>query len=260
VIALTVHKDFQRVRKLPFCYLCGLKFLPEDPCNADHVPPSSAFNARDREPPLKLKTHMACHKPLSTEDKKVGQLIAMRRGEHPASRRDQALNFIRYPDGRVAFDNLSLERALWRWIRGFHAALYAEPLSGKFAVTLPFPQGTTVGGRIEMKPILPQHFHAVEAIKRNRVVENVDRIRANKGKLRYECVWCDLDNAAGSICVFALDIYDWKDLGGYSDDIPARGCAGLYMRANGGLPETAARDRKSIIAFPNEDRLDPFAP
>jgi hypothetical protein len=60
--------------------------------------------------------------------------------------------------------------------------------------------------------------------------------------------------------MFALDIYDWKDLGSHTADIPARGCTGFYVLLDGSAPETAARDRARTLITPNYDIFDPFAP
>jgi len=60
---------------------------------------------------------------------------------------------------------------------------------------------------------LPQHLNFVQTIKTNRAKNNLDRICCNKGKLTYECVWAQADNDGPWLCIFALDIYDWKDLG-----------------------------------------------
>jgi hypothetical protein len=60
--------------------------------------------------------------------------------------------------------------------------------------------------------------------------------------------------------MFALDIYDWKDLGAHAKNIPARGCAGFYMLPSGLAPENATRDHARTIIIPNYDVLDPFAP
>src|ERR1039458_8862362 len=97
--AVQTQKDFQGVRNLPFCYLCGRDFVATDAVDWDHVPAKSAFSPRDHDPPLKLKTHReTCHAQWSDNDKKVGQLISLRRGEGPKSQRDQALRFIQHGD------------------------------------------------------------------------------------------------------------------------------------------------------------------
>ena len=262
MVALSVHKDFQHIRHLPFCYLCGREFVSDDNIDRDHVPPKSAFNARDKEPALILDTHVACNSELSVEDKKVGQLIALRRRERPSSPRDQALQIVHYANlGMMAIENLNVDRAIWRWIKAFHAALYRKPLTGaNYAIQTPFPRGQTHDGRVSVEPILKQHLLAVGAIKRNRVAGSLDAIVANKGQLRYECVWCKVDASDAWLCAFALDIYDWKDLGSHTSEIPARGCAGLYMLAERSIPESASRDTVTRIAVPNRDTLDAFAP
>lgn len=262
MVALRVHKDFQEVRYLSFCYLCGREFAKDDQVDGDHVPPRAAFNVRDKEPPLKLKTHVACNSALKVEDKKIGQLIALRRLEGPSSRRDQALEIVHYQNlGMAAVENLNVDGAVWRWVKGFHAALYRKPLTGEtYSIQTPFPRGDIRDGRVTIRPIRKQHLLAVDAIKRNRVGGSLDVIVANKGKLRYECVWCKADASDDWLGMFALDIYDWKDLGSHTSEIPARGCAGIYMLADRSIPESASRDTITRIAIPNRDLLDAFAP
>jgi hypothetical protein len=258
---LRTQKDFKLVRNLPFCYLCGRDFVPTDTVNWDHVPPKSAFSARDREPPLKLKTHQAtCHDKLSDHDKKVGQLISLRRGEGPKSQRDQALQFFQQGD-MVGLNNPNIELAVWRWIKAFHAALYQQPLTATrpLSVQTPFPRGRSTPSGIVIDPILQQHIIAVEIIKRNRVAGNLDTVISNNQKLRYECVWRKADSEDAWACFFALDIYDWKDLGSHSATIPARGCVGIYMLPSKTAPDGAAFDEGLLIEVLNTDKLDAFA-
>jgi hypothetical protein len=255
-------RDFQRVRNLPFCYLCGKEFVPADKVDWDHVPAKSAFNPRDREPPLKLKTHReTCHAQWSDDDKKVGQLISLRRGEGPKSERDQALRFIQHGD-MVGLEQPNIEEAVWRWVKGFHAALYQQPLTANrpLSIQTPFPRGRRLDTGIVIDPIFEQHVVAVALIKRNRVEGNLDSVSSNRQKLRYECVWRKADGAADTwACFFALDIYDWKDLGSHSAEIPSRGCVGIYMLPGGETPPAATLDRDSRLEVPNVDRFDPFA-
>ena len=259
--SLRSQKDFQRVRKLPFCYWCGGAFIEGDSCDADHVPPSAVFNIEDRSPVLKLKTHTRCHKPFADEDKQIGQLIGMRlRKASPPSFRDRALNYIPLPQGIVGITNVPLNRSLWRWVKGFHSALYQEPVIGRFAVTTPYPMGRRSDGQVIIQPVLKQHLLAVELIKRNRAFDNIDSIVAYRGKLRYECVWFQRDGAEEWMCAFALDLYDWKHLAGYSASIKSRGCAGIYMYADGRVQRGGCMDRKSDIVVQSLDTLDPFAP
>lgn len=257
---LRFQKDFQQVRKLPFCYLCGQPFVGVDEVDGDHVPPKAVFNPRDRNPVLKLKTHKACNAAFCVDDKKVGQLVAIRRRESPRAARDLALRFAHYPELGVALENLNVDATVWRWIRGFHAALYKQPLLGnKFAVQTPFPRADKSDGLVRVRPIRQQNLLAIETIKRNRVSGTLDTLVANNAKLRYECVWCLADDQTNWFCIFALDVYDWKDLGSHSHEIPARGCVGIYQPETSSAPEGAALNRESCILVPNLDTLDPFA-
>jgi hypothetical protein len=260
--SLRVHRDFQAVRKLPFCYLCGRDFVDGDEFDGDHVPPKAAFNTRDRGIPLKLRAHVACNSAQKETDKKVGQLIALRRREPPSSPRDQALKIVHFRNlGMAALENLNVDAAVWRWVKGFHAALYRQPLTGdSYALQTPFPRGDVRDGRVTITPIRKQHVLVVDAIKRNRVAGTLDVLIANNGNLRYECVWCELDSRDGWLCMLALDIYDWKDLGGHTNEIPTRGCAGIYSLSDRSVPPAAARDSTTQIGVLNLDLLDAFAP
>jgi hypothetical protein len=155
--------------------------------------------------------------------------------------------------------NLNVDEAICRWIFGFHAALYGEPLL-KFKRHLfsPFPRADLVNGRHVVVPLPQQHLLFVETIKRNRMTNALDRIRANKGKLTYECVWGQSDNKGPWLCIFALNIYNWKDLGRTPYN-PARGCAGFYVMQSGSVPATATQVSSSRILIPNTDPFDPFA-
>jgi hypothetical protein len=257
---LDTQIDFRRVQRLPFCYLCGASFLEDDITDGDHVPPRSAFNSRDREPALKLRTHKKCNASNSVDDKKVGQLIALRRREAAPSLRDQALRFVT-TSGMVGVTNLNVDAAVWRWVRGFHAALYAKPLvDARYTLRTPFPRADDVGGQYVLQPLLEQHKLIVATIKRNRAWNNLDRVVSNRGQLQYECIWCLTDDGNSWLCMFALDIYDWKDLGSTTAAIPARGCAGIYWSKEGGVPKDGSQNRDSAIATINDDELDAFRP
>jgi hypothetical protein len=190
-------KDFQTVRNLPFWYLCGQAFMEGDETDGDHVPPKTTFNPRDRDPPLKLKTHKICNGRQSVDDKKVGQLLALRHGEKPNSARDHALQFVDYPHlGMVALENLAVDSAIWRWIAGFHAALYRQPMTGaRGSIQTPFPRADKNEGRVVLRPLLPQNIEFVDNIKINRAHGNLDAIVSNNGKVVYECVWCLFDES-----------------------------------------------------------------
>jgi hypothetical protein len=258
MVELLSQKSFRAVQSLPFCYLCGKQFSAGNVRSRDHVPPECLFQPIDREP-LLLPTHLACNKSYELIDEKMGQLIGLRYGKVP-SPEHRRLKFTLSPSdvtlGAVA--NVNIVAAVWRWVAGFHSALYREPAIGiKGSVVTPFPIGRNVNGRIVIVPIRPQQEIFVRTIRLNRFKENLDRIECNKGKLTYECVWCQSDNNGPWLCMFALDIYDWKDLG-RTPHLPARGCAGYYVMPSGAAPVLAMKGKSSTIILPDSNPLDAF--
>lgn len=157
--------------------------------------------------------------------------------------------------------HFDIDTAIWRWVHGFHAALYRQPLAIKYCtLRSPFPRADMIDGRYVLRELLPQHEIIVETIKRNRASDNLDRVAANGLKLRYECAWLQSNDKSHWACLFGLDIYDWKDLGSHTKAIPSRGCAGLYVPADRRAPPNAARDLGGLIKMQNRDPLDPFGP
>jgi hypothetical protein len=238
---ITSHKQFQEVGKLTFCYVCTSPFVIGVAADRDHIPPQACFAKADRNVPLVLRTHVKCNHDHNANDELVGQLISLKHGHSPAARA-RRLNFEVVPsphngDFLAGFDNLDFGNVIRRWVRGFHAALYREPLSAscRFDVSLRF----------------------VEAIKINRVARNLDQIVSNNGKLQYDCVWAQSDDSGPWLCIFALNIYDWKDLGD-SKHFPARGCVGSYVLPSGKPPLSATLVTKLQISISNFDVLDPF--
>lgn len=256
---LQFPKDFQAVRKLPFCYICGKEFVEDDIKSYDHVPPKNAFNAKDKEPPLKLKTHKSCNEKYSSDDKKMGHLIRLSRGDIPSTK---ALNIVHYPiSNMAAVDNVNVAAQAWRWVKGFHAALYSKKFLGaKGNIEMPFPRAEKGNRNVKIVDIHPQHLAFVDTIKTNRANTNLDMIISNNQKMRYECVWCQFDNSNKWFCVFAIDIYGWKDLGSNTKEIPARGCAGFYSLPDYSVPENASKYKSGKLIIPNYDILDPFSP
>jgi hypothetical protein len=158
-----------------------------------------------------------------------------------------------------AISNLNVEKAIWRWIAGFHSALYKTSIVGvRGAIVTPFPRADlNTEGKYSFVPIPEQHYAFVKTVKEQRMRGALDRIVANNGKLIYECVWGESDNKECWYCIFALNVYDWKDLGNVPGHMP-RGCAGAYRLPL--PPPTATRVSSSSLILPNYDPLDPFAP
>jgi len=260
---LETHKQFEEVLKLLFCYWCGNPILPGEVRDRDHIPPRSCFAKVDRSIPLALPTHKICNAAHNLDDEKIGQIIGLKYGQVPPSKRNRRLKFSRIyaPNGNqaVAITNVDIRGAIRRWIRGFHAALYREPIPQNtvFAIETPFPSASPKQHGPVFNPLrTPQHRMFVEVIKTNRAVRNFDRIQSNNKKLTYECVWDQADGGQW-ICIFALDLYGWKDLGDIKN-FQARGCVGMYMTPSAIAPSLATKAKRLSLILPNYDKLDPF--
>jgi hypothetical protein len=160
---------------------------------------------------------------------------------------------------KAAITNLNIDQAINRWIVGFHAALYREyPVGFRGNIVSPFPRYDVIDGKYVLADYLLQTAAFVDAIKNYRARNNLDSIRANKGAMTYECIWDQSDNKKVWMCIFALDIYGWKDLG-KTDLAPARGCSGFYTVTANTPPEFATKGIKYKIQIPNYDPLDAFS-
>jgi hypothetical protein len=262
MVSIVNHKNLQAVQKLSFCYSCGGVFVPTDEIDRDHVPPRSCFALGDRTRPLILPTHKDCNGSYKVSDERVGQFISLRHGRVPSPKNDR-LQFRFFRDPRTgetsgAVANVEIREAIERWVRAFHAALYQEPLdpNTRFGIETPFAVAVPTPKGIIRDTGRPQHRVFVSTIKENRAANNVDYLSANNGKLRYECVWV-LTTQKVWVAVFALDIYDWKDLGRLSSGL-AKGCVGFYQTPTGVPPKLACRQVTLDTVIPNEDSLDPF--
>ena len=260
---LTTHKQIQELRHLSFCYICGRTFGDNDGKNRDHVPPKSAFAKSDRNVPIALPTHIACNSKFKLIDEKIGQVIALKHGKAPSPKNWRlSIRTFDSPTGGSPLgvvSNLDIPGAIRRWVRAFHSALYRGPMpdGARFAIQTPFPSAKLSTGKPDFDAIPAQHELFVKTIKLNRAAANLDEIRCNNGKLVYQCVWVPADNGVW-ICVFALDIYNWKDLGDVNN-FAARGCAGSYVLPAGLTPRFATKGTNLIAEAGNADKLDPFS-
>jgi len=188
MIEIVTQKDLAALQAMTFCYLCGKEYGPDDETNRDHIPPKTIFLTEDRNTPLILPACEGCNQDQSQHDEMVGQLISFLHRTPP--RPEQLRLNIR--GGRVTQDgspiafaqNLNLEEIVWRWVRGFHAALYGEYLPQnikKRRVHVPFQRGTVdKDNKISYEPLLPQVAVIVEEIKKNRMTRTLDRIECIK--------------------------------------------------------------------------------
>jgi hypothetical protein len=260
MVSLQTQKDFRSVQNLPFCYVCGDAFPPEYEPNRDHIPAKSLFAEQHREPCLWLPTHTGCNNGHDKIDEKIGQFIGLLQGRRPDPQR------LHVTGNEMAglVHNLDIDSAVWRWIRGFHAALYRTSpvgiIRGPDSPVTPFASLDTYYLERWQRQ-RPQHEKLVQTLQQNRAKGTLDRITCNKEMVVYECVWCQVpsipDGSPSWACIFGLDVYDWKDLG-RTEFLPARGCAGVYVLPDRAVPAGATKGTISSIVVPNADPLDPF--
>jgi hypothetical protein len=258
---LDSQRGFREVRALASCYLCALPLEPGQARDRDHVPNSALFAAEDREPALILPTHRACNHNRSGLDETITQLVAVLHGR-PMTPRGRHPHMVRgtFPDGTTGIGarGLDLQEIIFRWVVGFHAALYREPLGRSSRMTFPpFPEGRVEANRVVAVPVPEVVPEFVAAIKRNRIAGTTDVVASRNGKCRYECVWSQADDGR-RFCLWALDLYDWKRLGDIFHFEP-RGCVGMYIPDDGKVPVDAALETRLHIDIGNTSRLDPFA-
>lgn len=260
-IVLDSHKAVSQARRLPFCYLCTQSFEAGDARNDDHVPPYALFAKEHRDFPLILPTHGRCNNDRSAEDQIISQLVGVLRGRHP-SKEDRKMHLVagQFPDGTAGVGalRLDLRAIIARWVRGFHAALYREPLAqnSAFMTLPPLQEGRAEGSKVV--PVAPQPAAAefVKELKRNRATQTLDRVVTRQGHCRYECVWTQADRGEW-LCVWALDIYDWRQLGDISH-FEAQGCVGCYRPTDLRVPAGATCATRLHFNVVSRERFDPF--
>jgi len=255
--SLISQQDLRSVRNLSFCYLCGHGW-DERPVDHDHVPPKSLFDEKDRDRPLKLKTHKDCNNRHSdSSDKLMSQFIALLEG------RPKKLDRLRLSSHEVGSDSpivavewFPFRQIVARFLKGFHAALYWEYLQDGHMLLVhePFPGGERPGQDTILYPEQREAF-ATE-IKANRMAGTIDTVLTYNGKCRYECVWSELDDGR-PICIFALDIYHW-DKHVDPNRYPERGCVGFYAAPNGNVPDRATRKTRIIFPISYREPFNPF--
>ena len=180
-VSLGTQKAMRDVRKLAFCYLCGATFNQTEKRNRDHVPPSGLFAVADHDFPLILPTHRNCNAKQSADDQAVGQLVSIIHGRMPLPEHNKLrVSVGRFEDGSpsLAVRGLNLQSIIWRWIRGFHAALYREylPENARFLNCAPLPEAELSAGKPKFLPVGVAIPKFVEEIKRNRATGTLDRI------------------------------------------------------------------------------------
>ncbi|TET34332.1 MAG: hypothetical protein E3J72_14320 [Planctomycetota bacterium] len=242
--------DCKKARSIPFCYLCGKPLSSGGETNRDHIPPRKIFRDEDRNWPLILKTHTSCNEKQSEDDEVIGQIVALCWGKSVPPRRQKfKVNIRRYKGNLMpGISGVPIQGIIWRWVRGFHAALYREFLPATWPggnIFTPFPRSDNTD------PDINRALFSKVLIE-NRRNRTLDRIITQNGKCIYECAWATVDDGR-TICVFGLRLYDWEKMGPQADG--PRGCVGLYSAVT---PKTATLSTDSVFSVKNGDSLDPF--
>lgn len=260
MVRLSSQADFRPLLKIPFCYLCGKpNIYGTDRLSKDHVPPRRLFQESDRTPPLQLRTHEACNVAQSSDDEAVGQLVGLLHARTPqpisvlGKWETSVIQIKNAPKPTGIVYGHDLKPIIWRWIRGFHAALYQEylPVDNLRAITSPIAAAERATGKID--PIKPDHFRICLLIATNLFLDNYDSILAFNGKCKYVCVWSKQDDSTG-LCLFALQLYNWKDLG--CPFWGQRACVGAYPFT---LPKRSTTEANQFLISHLADPTDPFS-
>jgi hypothetical protein len=165
-----------------------------------------------------------------------------------------------FEDGKPGIAaQIDLRAMIRRCVRGFHVALYREPLIGdgtRFMTTPPMPelQMNADGARYKEVPAVAEEF--VKELKRNRRTRTLDRIECRKGRCRHQCLWSLADDGR-YLCIHGFDLYGWKGLGD-NQHFEVRGCVGAYRTGDGSVPARGTGATRLAFDVENRDRLDPF--
>ena len=186
---LDSQRAFREVRTLASCYLCALAIERDQESDRDHVPNSAIFAPEDRQPALILPTHRACNHNRSGLDEIITQLVAVLRGRAMAPHgRLPRMAHGTFTDGEIGLGvrDLQLRGIIFRWVAGFHAALYREALGPSSRMTFtPLPEGRVDGNQVVAVPVPEVVPEFVAAIKRNRMARTTDSVVGRNGKCRY---------------------------------------------------------------------------
>lgn len=259
---VTSAPEIRAAAKLEFCYVCGCSFADGAAPTRDHVPPKRIFSeAQAQDRPLILRAHAHCNNSNSGTDKIVGQLFSLTHDEAaPRRKLKSMLRRVNLPHSEpvAAVDGIDLNRAIWRWIRAFHAALYAQFMTDhtSYSILPPLPTLELVGECAVPVAVREQYPDISHILKQCRACDQFDSLRAWGGSLRYECAWVRADGGR-FVCLFALDLNNWIKLGDVGG-VTKRGCVGHYVSSLGLPAGATVLSRTEEVPVQNLRPLDPF--
>lgn len=256
---IRTQKELRAAWGVPFCYLCGEPFAEGEERNRDHVPPRSVFAVEDRNPPLQLPVHERCNADQSTDDETLGQLVAVLHGRRPSQERARLVADVFRVGGRpmLGLKDLPLWSQIWRCVRGFHAALYREPVVDRGGlIGPPLPDLQIDEGGPDARAEFNTRLFMTKVFKEQLRAGRTDGLTCNNGRCVYRCVWLTFDNGR-PFCLFALRLYNWELLG--DPRLGQRGC--ILLRTPGHRDAGHhGRDRDSQPRAPRPVRpLSPYS-
>lgn len=254
---ITSVEQLRQAKRIAFCYLCGADLAP-DTRSFDHVLPKSLIAPADRNPPLKLPVHYLCNQAQSVDDEVIGQLVSLLHGKVPSRRRQrfEAAEFHNPAEGTMhGVREIPLQRIVWRWISGFHAALYKEWLDPKAwgGLMTPFPVGTLVKGKLVMEEPRPDQLEMALTLKQHLALGRFDEVSCYNSRCRYVCTWLEFDTGE-PFCLYGLRVYDWERLA--DPRFVERSCVGWYRCIP---PAIATRGTSIIVPCASFRLFNPFS-
>lgn len=250
-IQLSTQQHFRPLQTLRFCYLCCLDItdaqLANGEINREHVPPTGMFKEADRDVPLILPAHATCNNALKDDDQISAQLMRLIHGR-PSNEHNQLDVYAGIlPDGTetAAIGGFDFRSIIRRFVRGFHSALYREPIPdfGQFMTSPPLPEAELTPDGPRFLPVEAIVNEFIPELQRHHAAGNVDSVVCRNGKVRYECVWMKADGGQW-LCFYSLDINNWGALA------PTEGfnnskCVGAYFLPFYQKPEAAASGERA---------------
>ncbi|MBX3387749.1 MAG: hypothetical protein KF768_14365 [Phycisphaeraceae bacterium] len=249
--SVQTRKDAQRCGRLEFCYLCGESIAAQQ-SNSEHVVAKKTFAVADREPALVLPAHVDCNAEKAAHDERLAQLVQASRGEYPSRRAQkvdiQPLQCENLPHPITGVRSVQ-DEVVWMWVQGFHAALYGEYLprgTRLKAVSLPFTRAAHVGQRLwEIEPS-NNPWLLREIVLRNRFTRSTDSVLLNNGRVRYECVWIQLEDGRWG-CVFFLVVAGLELL--VNPEVGGTGFTAGFYKPVAGRPRCASKHSPLVFSI-----------
>lgn|GEM_PF-2404806 len=220
-------------KRVQFCYLCGESLRHPDgtddgPIAREHVVPASVYGPRPTSQAdswrIVLSVHERCDQAAKSKPDDFFRVLHRCSSEHPQQWSSSDWDLLRplvteveVPGADLRLPALSgvesAVSAVWQWVRGCHAAIYADFLAATVLheVLLPVPtvRGTSVDDRersMQLENLLDRTGLVVSIASDSN--DRWDGILAWGGRVTFKCRWVELPAVSRSawMCMWWLDI------------------------------------------------------